>query len=103
MRGNENNRHEADDDAGGRGELSGYAVLHLNAEYRFASGWTAFGRIDNVFDQNYATAGALAENPFVGAGNAFDPDPETWRSEQFIAPGVPRSAWVGVRYAWKGR
>ncbi|WP_332670876.1 TonB-dependent receptor [Aromatoleum sp.] len=100
VRGNENNRHRPDAEFGGRGKVPGYAVVNLNADYRLARGWTVFGRIDNVFDRRYATAGALAENPFVGAGSAFATDPEQWRHEQFIAPGAPRSAWIGVRYAW---
>ena len=102
VRGNENNRHAPDDEFGGRGKLPGYAVVNLNADYRLGRGWTLFGRVDNLFDRRYATAGALAENPFVGIGNAFVADPDEWRHEQFVAPGAPRSAWVGVRYAWKG-
>ncbi|NMF99268.1 TonB-dependent receptor [Aromatoleum toluolicum] len=102
VRGNENNRHEPDGEFGGRGKLPGYAVVNVSADYRFARGWTLFGRIDNLFDKRYATAGALAENPFVGAGNAFAADPGEWRQERFVAPGTPRSAWIGVRYAWKG-
>jgi outer membrane receptor protein involved in Fe transport len=100
VRGNENNRHQPDDEYQGRGKLSGYAVLNLNANYRLGGGWTLFARIDNVFDRRYASGGALAENPFTGAGNAFATDPDTWRSEQFVAPGTPRAGWVGVRYRW---
>jgi outer membrane receptor protein involved in Fe transport len=100
VRGNENNRHRPDAEFGGRGKLPGYAVLNLNGNYRLGGGWTLFGRIDNVFDKRYASGGALAENPFVGAGNAFAADPDEWRSEQFVAPGAPRAGWVGVRYRW---
>jgi outer membrane receptor protein involved in Fe transport len=96
VRGNENERHAGDD-----GELPGYGVVNVRADYRLPGGWSIFGRVDNLFDQDYATGGALAENPFVGAGNAFDPDPENWRSERFVAPGAPLGGWVGVRYAWK--
>jgi outer membrane receptor protein involved in Fe transport len=74
--------------------------LNLNGNYRLGGGWTLFGRIDNVFDKRYASGGALAENPFVGPGNAFAADPDEWRSEQFVAPGAPRAGWVGVRYRW---
>ncbi|NMG45109.1 TonB-dependent receptor [Aromatoleum toluvorans] len=102
VRGNENNRHEPEDGFEGRGKLPGYGVVNLRADYQLARGWTLFGRIDNLFDKRYATAGALAENPFVGPDNAFVVDPGEWRHEQFVAPGAPRSAWVGVRYAWKG-
>lgn len=101
MRGNENNEHRAGGEFEGSGKTPGYAIVNLSADYRLGSGWSAFARVDNVFDNRYATGGALAENPFTGAGNAFQPDPDAWRSEQFIAPGTPRSAWIGVRYAWK--
>lgn len=100
VRGNENNRHQASEEFEGSGKLPGYAVLNLSADYRFARDWTLFGRVDNLFDKRYATSGALAENPFVGAGNAFASDPDDWRHEQFIAPGAPRAAWLGVRYRW---
>ncbi|MCQ4324866.1 TonB-dependent receptor [Pseudomonas stutzeri] len=100
VRGNENNRHQANDEFEGRGKLPGYAVVNLTADYRFTRDWTLFGRVDNLFDKRYATGGALAENPFVGAGHAFEADPDEWRHEQFIAPGAPRAAWVGVRYRW---
>ncbi|AYH43280.1 TonB-dependent receptor [Azoarcus sp. DN11] len=102
VRGNENNRHEPQGRFEGRGKLPGYGVVNLRADYQLARGWTLFGRIDNLFDKRYASAGALAANPFVGPDNAFVADPGEWRHEQFIAPGAPRSAWVGVRYAWKG-
>ncbi len=100
VRGNENNRHRANDEFEGRGRLPGYAVVNLTADYRLARDWTLFGRVDNLFDKRYATGGALAENPFVGAGNAFESDPDEWRHEQFIAPGAPRAGWLGVRYRW---
>lgn len=100
VRGNENNRHKPNDEFEGSGKVPGYAVVNLTADYRFAPGWTAFGRVDNLFDKRYATGGALAENPFVGAGNAFAADPDEWRHEQFIAPGMPRAAWLGIRYRW---
>ena len=100
VRGNENNRHQPNDEVEGSGKLPGYAVVNLTADYRFARDWTLFGRVDNLFDKRYATGGALAENSFVGAGNAFESDPDEWRHEQFIAPGAPRAGWVGVRYRW---
>ncbi len=100
VRGNENNRHRPDDEFEGKGKTAGYAVVNLTADYRMTRDWTVFGRIDNLFDKRYATGGALAENPFVGTGNAFEAEPDEWRHEQFIAPGAPRAAWLGVRYRW---
>lgn len=102
VRGNENGQHRADADHGGRGKLGGYGVANLDADYQLGDGWTAFGRIANLFDHRYATAGALAENPFTGAGQ-YQANPDDWRNEQFVAPSAPRAAWVGLRYRWGGR
>ncbi|KON80330.2 TonB-dependent receptor [Azoarcus sp. PA01] len=101
-RGNENNAHRADDEFGGRGKVAGYALVNMSADYRLGGGWMLFGRIDNVFDKRYATGGVLAENPFVGPGSAFAADADAWRSEQAVAPGAPRAAWLGLRYRWGG-
>ena len=111
-RGNENNRHRAgtatdafgeDRSFEGSGKLPGYAVLNLNGDLKLGGGWQLFAKVNNVFDRRYATAGALAENPFVGAGNAFTADSDLWRRETFVAPGAPRAAWIGVRYAFGGK
>ncbi|HEX6736049.1 MAG TPA: TonB-dependent receptor [Azonexus sp.] len=107
-RGNENNAHHAGDatDAfgntrsyGGSGKTSGYAILNLKAEAKVARGWDVFARVNNVFDKRYATAAALAENPFAANGS-FQTDSEDWRRETFVAPGAPRAAWLGVRYSF---
>jgi len=99
-RGNENNAHRADDEFDGRGRVSGYALFNMSADYRLGGGWMLFGRLDNVFDKRYATGGVLAENPFVGPDSAFAADRDAWRSEQAVAPGTPRVAWIGLRYRW---
>lgn len=106
VRGNENNRHQAgtfqdlNGDARtflGPGRLPGYAIVNLHGRYRFSSGWELFGRINNLFDRRYASAGALAENPFDAAGT-FQTDSDRWTRETFFAPGAPRSGWIGLRY-----
>ncbi|WP_153146070.1 TonB-dependent receptor [Dechloromonas sp. H13] len=110
-RGNENNQHqagEATDAFGntrsfdGAGRLPGYAILNLFAEANLGAGWHVFGKINNVFDQRYGTAAALAENPFAGNG-AFRSDSGTWRHETFLAPSAPRAAWIGLRYTFGGK
>lgn len=55
-----------------------------------------------MFDKRYATAAALAENPFNAAGG-FENDSVAWRRETFVAPGAPRAAWLGVRYVFGGK
>ena len=110
VRGNENNQHQRGTytDAFGEtrtfegpGKVAGYAILNLNAEARLGGGWQVFAKINNVFDKRYATAGALAENPFAGGG--FQANPDDWRRETFVAPGAPRAAWLGVRYVFGGK
>jgi len=103
LRGNENNQHQAGS-VGGRtfensGKTAGYAVLNLKADYQLARDWSLFGSVNNVFDKHYATGGALAENAFDASG-AFVADSDQWRREAFVAPGAPRSFWVGLRYRW---
>jgi len=110
VRGNENNLHQAgtfQDLNGdvrtflGPGTLPGYAVVNLQARRSFGGGWELFGRINNLFDRTYATAGALAQNPFDAAGS-FQTNSGLWTRETFSAPGAPRSGWIGVRYRFGG-
>ena len=49
-----------------------------------------------MFDTKYATAGALAENPF-DAGGAFQTNSDDWARESFYAPGAPRSIFAAVK------
>jgi outer membrane receptor protein involved in Fe transport len=107
VQGNENNQHSvgaSTDSFGntrafeGSGKAPGYGVVNLHARYEFAPGWELFGRLNNLFDKKYFTAGALAENPFNAAG-AFQTNSNDWIKETFFAPGAPRALWVGVRYA----
>jgi iron complex outermembrane receptor protein len=109
-RGNENNQHQsgsATDAFGntrtfdGPGKTPGYAILNLNAEARLSANLQIFGKINNVFDKHYATAAALAENPF--ANGSFQIDSGDWRRETFVAPGAPRAAWIGLRYSFDAK
>ena len=109
-RGNENNQHQvgAYTDAfgntrtfDGAGKTAGYAILNLNAEAKLGAGWQLFAKVNNLFDKRYATAAALAENPFNSAG-AFQNNSGDWHRETFVAPGAPRAAWIGMRYVFGG-
>ena len=110
-RGNENNQHQAGTSTDafgstrsfdGPGKTPGYAILNLNAEARLGAGLQLFAKINNVFDKHYATAAALAENPFNSAGS-FQSNSGDWRRETFVAPGAPRAAWLGLRYTFDAR
>ena len=104
VRGNENNQHQSGTVNGrtfeGAGKLPGYAILNLNLDADLGRGWQLFGKVNNVFDKRYETAGALAENPFAANGT-FQSNPDDWRRETFVAPGAPRAAWVGIRYSFR--
>jgi iron complex outermembrane recepter protein len=109
-RGNENNQHQAGtytDSLGttrtyaGAGKIPGYAILNLNGEVKLGGGWQLFAKLNNVFDKHYASAAALAQNPFDAAG-AFQGNTATWQHETFVAPGAPRAAWLGLRYVFGG-
>ena len=71
--------------------LEGYAVVNMRSTYRFDNGVELFARIENLLDRKYATSGVLAElEVFLReVPDASDP--------RFIGPGIPRSAFGGVR------
>lgn len=99
LRGNENNSSTTTGNFLGNGKIGGYTVVNFTATYDFQPEWTLFGRINNVFDREYATAGQLGLNPFNSSGQLQLVNRRTTSvGEDFVSPGAPRSAWVGVRY-----
>ena len=97
VRGNENNAHRPDGaDYLGSGRIGGHALLNLTTSWQFAPGWELFGKLSNVFDRQFGSAGALGENAFGPSGGLRAPD--DWRNEQFVGPGAPRALWVGLRW-----
>lgn len=81
--------------------LPGYAVVNLRASWRPAvtplgTGWELFAKVNNVFDRRYETFGALAETVFDAGGQYTGVE----RDAVFVAPGAPRSVFVGVRYRY---
>ncbi|MEX0960155.1 MAG: TonB-dependent receptor [Burkholderiales bacterium] len=91
VHGNENNLHDTD------GKVDGYEVVNLTTRYRIGGQWEVFGKINNLFDEDYASGGILAENSF-DANGSFITDPNNWADETFYAPGAPRAFFVGVKY-----
>ena len=79
-RGDENNQ-----DTNGR--VPGYAVVNLDTHYSINNHWQLFGKVNNVFDNEFATFGVLGDNIFNGN-----------TPEQFRSPAAPRAAWLGVTY-----
>ena len=110
-RGNENNAHQdgsATDLLGktrtfyGSGRAPGYAVMNLQLQGDLGRGWSAMLRISNLFDRRYATAAALAENPFNSSGG-FQTNSDNWTRETFLAPGAPRALWLGLSHRFDAR
>ncbi len=104
VRGNENNRHQQGvNDAGETfehsGRIGGYALLNLNSSYRFTPYWEVFGRVNNVFDRDYATSGQLTSNPFDSSGH-FNANPANWPNVTAISPSMPRAYWAGMRLSF---
>jgi outer membrane receptor protein involved in Fe transport len=109
--GNENNKHVANASnclhasgsivengaACGSGKISGYTVVNLDSQYNIGSGWKAFAKVINVFDQNYNVAGRLAETMFDQSA-AYSGEIKSLG----LIPGAPRAGWIGVRYEFGG-
>jgi len=93
-RGDENNQ-----DANGK--LPGYALVNLDARYQLNKQLMFFGRITNLFDEEYESLGVLGENFFNGPGRTFDAGNVT--DEQFRSVGAPRGIWVGMKYTLPGQ
>jgi len=91
-RGDENNQ-----DAGGR--VPGYMVVNLDGRWKVWRGLEIYGQVENLFDVKYATMGVLGQNLFDSPDRSYAP--QNAHPEQFRGPGLPRGAWVGVRYTWK--
>lgn len=108
VRGNENNQHQATGSYYGNGKIPGYTVINLSAAYRVQPDWLVFARVNNVFDREYYTSGMLGGSPFSNStGNVYlagsSGRTSTSIGETFVAPGAPRSVWVGVRYEFGGK
>lgn len=126
VRGNENNKHQAGsvvyettdrtDNTGNKikvarkatdnpGKVPGYVVFNFQSNYQLTKNFSVNLLVNNIFDKEYFSAGALGRNPFTPGTYGADDGPagynhnsSEWRSTNFIAPGAPRAAWVSVRW-----
>ena len=57
---------DIDRESGARLKLGGHILLNLAASYRLTDTWSVFGRIDNVFDENYQSPEGFLR-PGIGA------------------------------------
>jgi outer membrane receptor protein involved in Fe transport len=69
--------------------IDGFTVANLAGRVALTPRMSVVGRVVNVFDSEYATFGLLGDAEDV-LGDDFD-------APQFLSPGAPRAAWVGVQ------
>jgi outer membrane receptor protein involved in Fe transport len=106
LHGNENNANQAGatNAAGnhilGSGWIPGYAVVSLQASFRVSDHAEVFGRVANLFDRNYATAGFLTRSAFNPDGS-FRANPANWSNEDAVSPAQPLAIWAGARLRWE--
>jgi iron complex outermembrane recepter protein len=74
------------DDGNDQPKLDGYTTLNLSFRYFPIKQVELWGRVDNVTNARYVTAGALNFNAFA--------DPIA--VERFVAPGAPIAGWGGI-------
>lgn len=75
------------DDGNRQAKVPGYTVLNLNVRYVPVKPVEIWGRVDNVTNAHYSTAGALNWNAFAAPIGV----------ERFVAPGAPIGGWAGVK------
>jgi len=97
VRGNEDNKAL-------NGKIGGYTLVNLTASYNPDSQWSIFGRVNNLFDTEYATGGQLGLSPFNSSTGQIMLSGSRSQAvgETFVAPGAPRTAWIGVRFEFGG-
>jgi outer membrane receptor protein involved in Fe transport len=73
--------------------IDGFAVLNLTANYPIGNHVRLTGRVTNLFGSEHSTFGLLGEADEVLGDDYEDP--------QFLSPGAPRAAWVGVEFSFR--
>jgi iron complex outermembrane receptor protein len=78
-------------------QLPPYAVFNVHASYQIDKTYQVYGRIDNLFDNRYATYGAFFDTTavpnFANGGAAFT-DPRS------LSPARPRAFYAGLKAAF---
>jgi outer membrane receptor protein involved in Fe transport len=75
-------------------KLPGYAVFNLHASYQIDKTFQIYGRVDNVFDNRYATYGTFFDTtalPNFANGGANFTDPRS------VSPARPRALYTGLK------
>ncbi len=75
-------------------QTDGYTVVNVDASYRIGKRFEVFGRVENLFDDQYETFGVLGE---TGDEVPITELPGGITNPRFISPGQPLAAVFGVR------
>jgi outer membrane receptor protein involved in Fe transport len=81
-------QHYRGDESNQLEEISGYAVVNLNANYQVTNNVKLFAKVDNLFDKDYSNFGLLGE-PDEVFPSFSDP--------RFEGAGAPRAGWIGIK------
>jgi outer membrane receptor protein involved in Fe transport len=69
--------------------IGGFTIVNLRAVYRFGEHFSAYLRLQNLFDRRYADFGVI--------GDATPVLPQ-FTDPRLLSPGAPRAAWVGLSF-----
>ncbi|WAR45544.1 TonB-dependent receptor [Methylomonas rapida] len=81
------------DEANLTAKIPAFVIFNLRSEYRFNEHVALFGRVNNLFDRDYANFGAWAETGEVLQGLGLEEN----ENARFVGVGAPRAAWIGLR------
>ena len=87
-------QYYAGDESNQAARLPGYSVFNLHASYQIDKTFQLYGRVDNIFDNRYATHGAFfntGDVPNYANGGAAFTDPRT------VSPARPRAFYAGLK------
>jgi outer membrane receptor protein involved in Fe transport len=93
VQGNEDGLLEDGASESQRLSIPGYGLLHLRMAWQATPALTVIARVNNALDRGYESYGALAETVFDAQGGYTGNEEDA----MFVAPGAPRSLFVGLR------
>jgi outer membrane receptor protein involved in Fe transport len=82
------------DDSNQEQKLPSYTVVNLHSSYQIDKTWNVYARVDNLFDNHYATFGTFFETdalPNFAAGGAPFADARS------LSPARPRAFYAGMK------
>jgi outer membrane receptor protein involved in Fe transport len=86
-------QHLRGDEANLLPAIDGFSLVNVSAKYALSRNVALTARVTNLFDSKYSTFGLLGEADEVLGAEYEDP--------QFVSPGAPRGAWIGLRFSFR--